>query len=112
MLNKKKAYRLMFENYIDCLFNNKIILKSQQRFKSDHHNVYAEQINKITLGSNDDERLQRFDKTAMDPHGTNAFKVCESEVIIVKDLFLENNRVFCFMIKSYYNDNKDKRLQM
>ena len=31
--------RLMFENYIDCLFNNKIILKSQQRFKSDHHNV-------------------------------------------------------------------------
>ena len=88
--------RLMFENYIDCLFNNKIILKSQQRFKSDHHNVYAEQINKITLGSNDDKRLQRFDKTAMDPHGTNAFKVCESEVIIVKDLFLENNRVFLF----------------
>ena len=33
--------RLMFENYTDCLFNNKIILKSQQRFKSDHHNVYT-----------------------------------------------------------------------
>ena len=26
---------LMAENYIDCLFNNKIILKSQQVFRSD-----------------------------------------------------------------------------
>ena len=31
--------RLMFENYKACLFNNKIILKSQQGFKSDHHNI-------------------------------------------------------------------------
>ena len=27
--------RLMVKNHKDCLFNNKIILKSQQRFKSD-----------------------------------------------------------------------------
>ena len=38
---------LVFKNYKDCLFNNKIILKLQQIFKSDHHNVYTEQINKI-----------------------------------------------------------------
>ena len=36
---------LMVKNYIDCLFNDKIIVKSQQRFKSDGHNVYTEQIN-------------------------------------------------------------------
>ena len=48
---------LMFKNYKDCLFNNKIILKLQQRFKSDHHNVYTEQINKIALSSNDDKTL-------------------------------------------------------
>ena len=54
--------RLTFENYTDCLFNDKIILKSQQRFKSDYHNVYTEQINKIALSSNDDKRLQTFDK--------------------------------------------------
>ena len=30
---------IMFENYTDCLFNDKIILKSQQRFKSNHHKV-------------------------------------------------------------------------
>ena len=32
--------RLMFTNYKDCNFSNKTILKSQQRFKSDCHNVY------------------------------------------------------------------------
>ena len=33
--------RLMFENYKDSLFNNKAIMRSQLRFKSDHHNVYT-----------------------------------------------------------------------
>ena len=33
---------LMFENYKDFLFNDKVILKSQQRFRSDHHRVYTE----------------------------------------------------------------------
>ena len=33
---------LMFKNYTDCLFNDKIILKSQKRFRSDCHNVYTE----------------------------------------------------------------------
>ena len=73
--------RLMFENYTDCLFNDKTILKSQQRFKSDCHNVYTEQINKIALSSNDDKRLQAFDKITTYPYGTNAFRVCESEML-------------------------------
>ena len=51
---------LMFENYKDCLFNGEVILKSQQRFKSDHHKVYTEEVNKIALSS-DDKRLQTFD---------------------------------------------------
>ena len=49
----------MFKNYKDCQSNDDIILKSQQRFKSDYHNVYTEQINKIELSSNDYKRLQR-----------------------------------------------------
>ena len=51
---------IMFKDYKDCLFNNKIILKSQQRFKSDHHNVYTIEFNKIALSSNDDKRLETF----------------------------------------------------
>ena len=36
--------RLIFENYKDSLLNNKTILKSQLRFKSDHHDVYTEEV--------------------------------------------------------------------
>ena len=32
---------LKFNDYKNCLLNNKIILKSQQRFKSELHNVYT-----------------------------------------------------------------------
>ena len=42
--NKKNMIknRVRFEDYKDCLFNNKIIQKSQLRFKSDHHETYTE----------------------------------------------------------------------
>ena len=73
--------RLMFENYNDSLFNNKTIMRSQLRFKSDHHNVYTEEVNKIALNSNDNKRLQTFDRITTYPYGTNAFKVSESEML-------------------------------
>ena len=79
----------MFENYKDSLFNNKTTMRSQLWFKSDHHNVYTEELNKIALNSNNDKRLQTFDWVTTYPYGTNAFKVCESEMLIIKDLFLE-----------------------
>ena len=72
----------MFKNCKDSSFNNKTILKSQQRFKNDHHNVYTKQINKIVLNNNDDKRLQTFGKITTYPYGANAFKVCKSEVLI------------------------------
>ena len=71
-----KKRRLMFENYKDSLFNDKTILKSQLKFKSDHHDVYTEEVNKISLSSNDDKRLEPFDRVKTYPYGTNAFKVC------------------------------------
>ena len=67
--------RLILKSYKDCLFKDKTILKSQQRLKSDYHNVYTEQINKIALSINDDKRLQTFDKTTTYLYETNAFKV-------------------------------------
>ena len=70
----------MFENNKDSLFNNKTILKSQLRFKSDHDDVYTEEVNKIALNSNDNERLQTLDRVTAYPYGTNVFKVCESEM--------------------------------
>ena len=69
----------MFENYKDSFFNNKTVIKSQLRFKSHHHDVYTEEVNKITLRSNDNKRLQTSHRVTTHPYGTNAFKVCESE---------------------------------
>ena len=79
----------MFENYKHCLCNDKTILKSQQRFKSNHHKVCTEEINKIALSSNDDKRLQTFDGITTYSYGANAFKVCESGMLVVKYLFFE-----------------------
>ena len=52
-----------------------------QRFKSQAHNVYTEEFNKIALSNNDDERLQTFDGITTYPYGTNAFKVCKTELL-------------------------------
>ena len=74
----------MFENYRDSLFNNNMIMCSQMRFKSDHHDIYTEEINKIVLNYTDDKRLQTFDGITTYPYGSNAFKVCESEMLTKK----------------------------
>ena len=59
--------------------------RSQQRFRSDHHKVYTEEVNKIALSSNDDKRIQTFDKVTTYPYGTNVFKVCENEMLLKKN---------------------------
>ena len=63
------------------MFNDKVLLKSQQRFKSDYDNEYTEQISEIALSSNHDKRLQTFDRITSHPYGTNAFKACENEML-------------------------------
>ena len=73
--------RLMSENYKDSLFNDKTILRSQLRFKSDHLDVYTKEVNKVALNSNDDKRVQTFDRVTTYPYGTNDFKACESEML-------------------------------
>ena len=82
---------LMFENHKDCLFNGEATLKSQQRFKSDHHKVYTEEVNKIALSSDDDKRLQTFNRVTTYPYGTPAVKECENEMMMVRDFILLKN---------------------
>ena len=43
--------------------------------------MFIEEVNKIALSSNDDKRLQTFDRITTYPYGTNAFKACESEML-------------------------------
>ena len=77
-----KKRELMFENYKDSLLNDKIILKSQQRFRTYHHRVYTEKVNKIVLSSNDDKRLQTYNRITAYPYGTPAIKVCELDTLL------------------------------
>ena len=76
--------RLKFSDYKDCLLNNEIMLKSQQRFKNERHDVYTEEINKIALSSNDDKRLQTFDRITSYPYVASAGKVCKTELLSTK----------------------------
>ena len=73
--------RLQFNDYKDCLLNSKIILKSQQRFKSERNILHTEEINKIALSSNDDKRLQTHDRITSYPYGASIGKVCKTETL-------------------------------
>ena len=72
---------IMFKNYVDALFNDEAIIRSQQRFRSDHHKVFTEEVDKIAVSSNDDKRIQTFDRITTYPYGKNVFKMCESEIL-------------------------------
>ena len=68
---KKCIIRKMikFNDYKKCLLNAKIILKSQQRFISNRHGVYTENVNKIALSYNDDKRIVLSNKITSYPYG-------------------------------------------
>ena len=59
--------------------NNKSMLKTQQRFKNERHNVFTEEINKIALSSNNNKRMQSFDSIEIYVYGTSKDLVSEKE---------------------------------
>ena len=63
----KKMIKL--NDYKKCLLNDEVILKSQQRFIGKKHDSYTENINKIALSNNDDERIVSLDKITSYPFG-------------------------------------------
>ena len=69
-----------FEDYKKSTLKNETITRSQQRFKSDHHNVFTEEINKVAISSNDDKRTQDFDGITTHAYRTPAVKICGSEM--------------------------------
>ena len=74
--------RPKFSDYKDCLLKNEIILKSQQRFETEAHSLYTEDINKIALSSNDDKRLQNFDRITSYSYCVSVGKLSKTELLI------------------------------
>ena len=60
---------IKFNDYKKCLLNSEIILKSQQRFISNKHDVYTENVNKIALSNDDDKRIVSSNKITSYPYG-------------------------------------------
>ena len=71
---------LKFKGYKNFLLNNEVILKSQQRFKSEAHNVYTAEIKKIALTSDDDKRLQTHERITSYLYRSSLGKV-ETEIL-------------------------------
>ena len=54
--------RIVFDKTIkNSLKDSKLLLKTQQRFKSERHSVFSEEINKIVSSFNDYKRIQSID---------------------------------------------------
>ena len=49
--------------------NAEVILKSQQRFISNKHDVYTEDVNKIALSNDDDKRIVSSNKITSYSYG-------------------------------------------
>ena len=54
-------WEIKFQNYKERLDINKAVLRSQKRFRSEAHDVFAEKINKFALSTNDDKRILTHD---------------------------------------------------
>ena len=73
--------------------NNQLIFKTEQRFKSERDNVSTEEINNISLSSNEDKRMHSVDSIETFEYGTS------------KDLVREKEEIKCSnILKQFKND--------
>lgn len=54
--------------------NSELILKSRQRFRSQRHNAFAEEVEKIALSANDGKRMHSTDSIEIYAYGTSKHK--------------------------------------
>ena len=60
-LEKKIDADSLKKGYKEFIKYNELILKTQQRFKSERHNILTEENNNIVASSNYDKRMQSID---------------------------------------------------
>ena len=72
IIEKKKAKgtkkcitknELTHQCFKDAIFNKKITKRKQLQFRSDHHNIFTEEINKIATNPFDNKRIMAKDKS-------------------------------------------------
>ena len=48
---------------------------------SERYDLYTDEVNKIALSSNDDKRLQNFDRITSCPYRKSSGKVCKTKLL-------------------------------
>ena len=81
------------ENHKELIKINKLILKPQQRFRSNKHNVFTEEVNKIALSANNDKRIQSANSIETYLYGTT------ENLVRIKEMIKCNNGI------KQYKDN-------
>ena len=72
---------MWIEGHKESIKNNKLILRTLQRFRSEKLNVFTTETNKTVLSSNDDKRIQSIDSVETYAFGTSKDIVCQKEEI-------------------------------
>ena len=81
MENKGTNVDSLKENHREFIENNKSLLRKQLTFKSQKHDVFTEEINKISLSSNDDNRISSIHAVETYPHGISEDIIWKEEKI-------------------------------
>ena len=82
-INYLEKNKIDIDSIKELLKNNKSILKVRQRYKSERHNVFNEEINKTALSSNGDKMMimQSIDSIETYANETSKDLVSEKEKI-------------------------------
>ena len=53
---------IAFEDYVQCLFSGEEQMRSIKIIRSENHDIYSKEVNKIVLSNDDDKRILMEDK--------------------------------------------------
>ena len=76
-INDLKKIKANVDSLNEFIKSNKLILKTQKRFKSERHNVLVKKL----IRSNNDKRMKSIDSIETYAHGTSRYLVCKKEEI-------------------------------
>ena len=53
---------ITFEDHINCLFSGEKQMRSMNIIRSENHDIYSKEVNKVALSNEDDKRILTKDK--------------------------------------------------
>ena len=97
-LEKNKINVDSLKDQKEFIKNNKLILKTQQIFKSERHNVFTGEISKIASSSNGNKKIQLIDLVETYAYGMNKGLICKKEEIICNNIIKQYKKILTLII--------------